>query len=259
MPFARKHTRSIVQQNYNQSSDLTELKDGNAQMMNYEEYQRQAQHKLDIQGGEQLPASIPGGNNPMVPMPKPIVENIGIDDAGDEETRKNLLRHEAILVGKKRFREIRTNLGVDLQNYKAPNLTFLQKLNNLISAQMAYGDQNRMTDSAKDAKPVRLMFPFKNPNASKQLWNQEGTDKVCYSGMRRMKRRIEKEVLKQEMQFHHQQQEVKIKALEAIIKMQQERLTRLQRQFDTSMSQMVKILVNQDVEDDEEDVAPAQT
>ena len=52
----------------------------------------------------------------------------------EEEQRKDLLRQEAILAGKKRFREIRTNLGLDLYNYKAPNLTFLQKLNNLIAA-----------------------------------------------------------------------------------------------------------------------------
>ena len=70
--------------------------------------------------------------------------------------------------------------------------------------------------------------------------------------MRRMKRRIEKEVLKQEMQFHRQQQEVKIKALEGIVKLQGERVTRLQKQFDTALAQMIKILVNQDADEDDE-------
>ena len=45
------------------------------------------------------------------------------------------MRQEAILSGKKRFKEIRTNLGLDLYNYKNPNLNFLQKVNNLIQAQ----------------------------------------------------------------------------------------------------------------------------
>lgn len=61
-----------------------------------------------------------------------------------------------------------------------------------------------------------------------------------------MKRRIEKEVLKQEMTYHREQLDVKIKACEALAKLQGDRLTRLQKQFDTSLSQMVKILVNQD-------------
>ena len=55
------------------------------------------------------------------------------------------------------------------------------------------------------------------------------------------------------MQFHRQQQEVKIKALESIVKLQGDRITRLQKQFDTSLAQMVKILVNQDAEEDDEE------
>lgn len=54
------------------------------------------------------------------------------------------------------------------------------------------------------------------------------------------------------MQFHRQQQEVKIKSLESIVKLQGDRVTRLQKQFDTALAQMVKILVNQEAEDDDE-------
>ena len=191
--------------------------------MNYEEYQAYQKQRIDAQGGQQLPANIPANMNPVVPVPKPIDhsaelsspfpdtsapgQNMQTDEQAEEEQRKDLLRHEAILAGKKRFREIRTNLGLDLYNYKAPNLTFLQKLNNLIQAQMTQGE------GGQEARSVRLQFPFRrtfDPNASNkksdQLWQQDGGgDKVGYSSMRRMKRRIEKEVLKQEMQFHRQQ------------------------------------------------------
>ncbi len=59
------------------------------------------------------------------PDPKAPTHNMQTDEQVEEEQRKDLLRHEAILAGKKRFREIRTNLGLDLYNYKAPNLSFL--------------------------------------------------------------------------------------------------------------------------------------
>ena len=57
------------------------------------------------------------------------------------------------MAGKKRFREIRTNLGLDLYNYKAQ-------------------------DDGADQKAIKLQFPFRrtfDPNASNkksdQLWN----------------------------------------------------------------------------------------
>ena len=80
------------------------------------------------------------------------------------------MRQEAILSGKKRFKEIRTNLGLDLYNYKNPNLNFLQKVNNLIQAQKP--------DEISEANAVKLQFPFRrtfDPNASNKrsdiLWN----------------------------------------------------------------------------------------
>jgi hypothetical protein len=42
------------------------------------------------------------------------------------------------------------------------------------------------------------------------------------------------------------QQEVKIKALEGIVKLQGERLTRMQSQFDSVLAQMVKVMINAD-------------
>ena len=62
-----------------------------------------------------------------------------------------------------------------------------------------------------------------------------------------MKKRIEKEVMKQEMRFHRMQQEVKIKALEGIVKLQGERITRMQSHFDSVLGQMVKVLINSDI------------
>ena len=63
----------------------------------------------------------------MSPFPDPTApsHNMQTDEQVEDEQRKDLLRHEAILAGKKRFREIRTNLGLDLYNYKNPNLGFL--------------------------------------------------------------------------------------------------------------------------------------
>jgi len=42
-----------------------------------------------------------------------------------------------------------------------------------------------------------------------------------------MKRRIEKEVMKQELKYHRMSMDVKVRALEAIVKLQGERLMRL--------------------------------
>ena len=78
--------------------------------------------------------------------------------------------------------------------------------------------------------PFRKTFDGTNKK-SDLLWNADVGAKdpaQNYSSLRRMKKRIEKEVLKQEMQFHRQQQEVKIKALEAIVKLQGDRITRMQ-------------------------------
>jgi len=47
------------------------------------------------------------------------------------------LRQETILSGKRRFKEIRTQLGLDLQAYPNKSLNFLQKLNNLLQANLA--------------------------------------------------------------------------------------------------------------------------
>ena len=110
-------------------------------VMNYDEYQKFQQMKLEMQGGQQLPANIPANMNPVVPMPKVVDQvnqltspfpdpkapphNMQTDEQVEEEQRRDLLRHEAILSGKKRFREIRTNLGLDLYNYKQPNINFL--------------------------------------------------------------------------------------------------------------------------------------
>ena len=68
--------------------------------------------------------------------------------------------------------------------------------------------QAQKPDELSEANSVRLQFPFRrtfDPNASNkksdQLWmtEGEGPDGPGYSSMRRMKRRIEKEVMKQEM------------------------------------------------------------
>ena len=63
-----------------------------------------------------------------------------------------MLRRDVILAGKKRFREIRTALGQDIYHYRAPNLTFIQKLNNLIAAQGAVADEAKPGQS----RAVRL-------------------------------------------------------------------------------------------------------
>ena len=101
-----------------------------------------------MNGGATLPKHIPMDMNPLVPAPQPIDQraakanpfpevdakpnNHKTDEEFEEEQRRERARQEAILAGKRRFKEIRTTLGMDLGNYKNPNLTFLQKLNNLI-------------------------------------------------------------------------------------------------------------------------------
>lgn len=42
-----------------------------------------------------------------------------------EHQKRELLRHEAILNGKRRFKEVRTQLGLDLQHYSNKSPEFL--------------------------------------------------------------------------------------------------------------------------------------
>lgn len=95
-----------------------------------------------------------------------------------------------------------------------------------------------MTDNAY---PHKLQFPFRktfdpnqmSKNKADMQWNSDlgasgtGADPT-YSSTRRMKRRIEKEVMKQELKYHRLSMDVKVRALEAIVKLQGERLMRLQ-------------------------------
>lgn len=53
----------------------------------------------------------------------------------EAEQRKDILRQETVLAGKKRFKEIRAAIGQDLFNMKNPNLNFIQKLNAIINTQ----------------------------------------------------------------------------------------------------------------------------
>ena len=140
----------------------------NATVMSYSEYQKLQQMKLEMQSASNLPQNIPINMNPMVPPPKPldanepayplpsptaVPHNGKTDEQFDAEQRADILRQEAILAGKRRFKEIRTSLGLELYNYKNPNLSFLQKLNNLI--------QSKQPEGAQHVNPHKLCYPFK--------------------------------------------------------------------------------------------------
>lgn len=74
-----------------------------------------------------VPPPAPIAVDAPIPLPDPNapIQNTKTDVEFETEQRRDLLRQEAILSGKRRFKEIRTSLGLDLYNYKAPNLTFL--------------------------------------------------------------------------------------------------------------------------------------
>lgn len=113
----------------------------NAAQMSYQEYQKLQQMKIEMNGGATLPKHIPMDMNPLIPPPTPVdpraakanpfpdldatAHNQRTDEDFEEEQRREKARQEAILAGKRRFKEIRTTLGMDLGNYKNPNMTFL--------------------------------------------------------------------------------------------------------------------------------------
>lgn len=86
-----------------------------------------------------------------------------------------------------------------------------------------------MPESPLKDTATGLSLPFRKTYGTPvdALWHQDSANSDGAS-LRRMRRRIEKEVLKQEMLYHRQQMEIKIKSLEAICELQSEKISRIQ-------------------------------
>jgi flagellar biosynthesis chaperone FliJ len=116
---------------------------------------------------------------------------------------------EAILSGKKRFKEIRQQLGLDLQPLQKSD-SFLAQLQSLLQ------------QSAPAGLPAsELSLPFRRTLTSQQPDQSRGDEAYLnnsekHESLQKMKKRVEKEVRKQEEAYERELYETKIKALEAV-------------------------------------------